>query len=508
MPRTGGFLVAVPQHFFTNDALLDGAMSDEGQLGPSREFTGPLFEEDDEGGEVAVGLDSSFMMVDVLDSALAQMDEYDPVTDPTSDVAPFTAIHPAAVVNLSQVVGVIQDWLNAVGNGTRMDFYTAREEPDPPKAAAPKKATKKVSTAVLAERIEALTAQMQFLAAQQQAAASPPKQNSPRSVVPAGGQGLGQGFPSAVPPVSQGMALAPHSAVAKVAQLVGPPPRSKAAPGAPQGQLVAGVAPGAETEPEKMGVMTQALMDQSSAITALVAHLASGDPVGDLAASSSSATGGHGLNMRGVARRERMQRELAEGSSSYFLQFHQQLFRKMHPARPVPRTEQEIAASQVTMTSYLERFGNYKQNREGAMILWSLAHCVDCAAMDDLQGTREHLALLCASLDQACHDGNWSVAWVLNLLDEPPSSMFQEKPPSVSNLGRPFAGMVPGQWAAASLAYLKEMELLSSKKTEAKPAKAPAAAKAEDATNPSSPKRKPRFPKKPKAGADAPPKDQ
>lgn len=132
------------------------------------------------------------------------------------------------------------------------------------------------------------------------------------------------------------------------------------------------------------------------------------------------------------------------------------------------------------MAAYLERFGSYRQNREGAMILWSLAHCVDCAAANDFQGTKEHLALLSASLDQACHDGNWSVAWVLNLLDEPPSTMFLDRPPAVSNLGRPFAGMVPAQWAASSLAYLKEMELLTTKKAEAKSPKAPANQKAED----------------------------
>lgn len=91
-----------------------------------------------------------------------------------------------------------------------------------------------------------------------------------------------------------------------------------------------GLGPEVGQDPEHLGLVTQALMEQSSAITSLVAHLASGDAIRELA-SSSSTVGGHGLNMRGVSRRERMQRELAEGSSSYFLQFHQQLYRKMFP---------------------------------------------------------------------------------------------------------------------------------------------------------------------------------
>jgi len=66
------------------------------------------------------------------------------------------------------------------------------------------------------------------------------------------------------------------------------------------------------------GQMFSALSQQSAALTQLVAHLAGGDPMSDLA--GHSGTTGLGLNTKGVARRERMQSDLAQRSSNYFLQ--------------------------------------------------------------------------------------------------------------------------------------------------------------------------------------------
>ena len=100
---------------------------------------------------------------------------------------------------------------------------------------------------------------------------------------------------------------------------------------------------------------------------------------------------------------------------------------------------------------------------------------------------------MAASLDQAALDGNWSIAYLISLLEEPPSQMMSEKQNPLSSLGRPFAGMVPAQWSAVALAYLREMDLLQNRKNESKIAKP---VKREDPTP--SPKRRPKFPKKPK----------
>lgn len=140
LPRQGGLLLAVPVHYLFSDSLLDGGLGTEDSiLGPSREFVAPLIEEDDEGGEALVGIDASFLVVDVTDGVLGQLDEYDPVTDPTSDVAPYTAMHPAAIVSLSGILAPVMDWIASTGNGTRVDFYTARKKQERARVPNPKK---------------------------------------------------------------------------------------------------------------------------------------------------------------------------------------------------------------------------------------------------------------------------------------------------------------------------------------------------------------------------------
>ena len=165
-----------------------------------------------------------------------------------------------------------------------------------------------------------------------------------------------------VPSLSAGLS---HGTLPQAASLmVGPPPRTKALPetlpvqDAPAAVPMAGWSRGGAGEAEVVSAISQ----QSLAITQLVAHLAGGDPLMDLAASSSS--GGIGLSSKGVARRERMQADLANRTSSYFMQVQQQLFKRMNPLKPVPKTPEELAASSPSMTSYLERHGGYKQHRE------------------------------------------------------------------------------------------------------------------------------------------------
>ena len=245
--------------------------------------------------------------------------------------------------------------------------------------------------------------------------------------------------------------------------------------------------------------VTRALVQQSAAISNLVAHLTGGDPLTDLATSSSSSAS---IHTKGVARRERMQSELALGNSGYFLQVLQQMHRKMYPARPVPKTEAELAGSGVTMTSYLERFVSYKDKTEHGMLMWLLAHVVDAAIEGNVHLMKEHLALTVASLEQASMDGNWSVAYLISLQEEPPSQIFSQKAPTVSALGKPFSPLVPGAWSATALAYLKEVEVLSAKKAEAKAGKTPTPKAGDPTAAPASPPKRPRFPKKPKAKAE------
>ena len=130
---------------------------------------------------------------------------------------------------------------------------------------------------------------------------------------------------------------------------------------------------------EEVGIAA-AIHQQSSAVMALVAHLTSqsGDVLGDF--SSVSLQSG---TTKGVQRRERMQNDLASGSSTYFIQMMQQLHRRLHPSRPVPQDESELMG--ISVLQYLERQGGYRSHRELGLVAWVLGHAIDAAAAGDFQ---------------------------------------------------------------------------------------------------------------------------
>ena len=333
--------------------------------------------------------------------------------------------------------------------------------------------------------------QVKALALQQQTIL---EMNQGTSATPA----FGASMPAKLPSVSAGLPQALPSGLPKLGNLLGPPPKSKP-PAAAAGAVDVGV-PNAVLNAESPQGFSQALMQQSQAITSLVAHLTSGDALTELGSSASSS---HGLHTKGVMRREKMQQELANGSSNFFVQVQQQIHKRMFPSRPLPKDENELVNTGATLCGYLEKFGGYKNRAETAMIMWMLGHAMDAAASGDDRLCKEYLALTVACIEQSVVDGgSWNLAYVLSLLEEPPSQVFSEKTAAVSSLGKPFAALVPPTWSAVSLAFLKELDLLTTKKAEA--GKPKVAAKAEE-PGPPSPKRRPKFPKKPKAGGEASP---
>ncbi len=118
---------------------------------------------------------------------------------------------------------------------------------------------------------------------------------------------------------------------------------------------------------------------------------------------------------------------------------------------------------------------------------------VDAAAQGDLHQVRERLALMMVSLEQRVVDGDWAIAFLLSLAEDPPISLFMDKSSTLSPFGKPFSSLVPPQWAFVTLAYIKEMEILQNKKPDSPKRNA----KPVDPEKPS-PKRKRRFPKKPR----------
>ena len=60
----------------------------------------------------------------------------------------------------------------------------------------------------------------------------------------------------------------------------------------------------------------------------------------------------------------------------------QQLHKRLHPSRPVPRGEDEM--SHLSFLEYLEKTGGLKHAREPGLILWLLGHAIDAAAVEDI----------------------------------------------------------------------------------------------------------------------------
>ena len=129
-----------------------------------------------------------------------------------------------------------------------------------------------------------------------------------------------------------------------------------------------------------------------------------------------------------------------------------------------------------------------------------LGHSIDCLIQNDVHMAREHLALLVCALEQAAVDsGQWSLAFLISLSEEPPVQLYQDRISTMTQAGRPFAPLIPASWCAIALSYLKELEILTNRKSEVASPKAKASPKAGAEQDAPSPKRRPRYPKKPKA---------
>ena len=512
--RSGGLLLAVPTHALDPDALVDEMSGiGDGILGPSKSLSADLLAEDDNGTVFETGKKVRFFVVDFTDDILAFLRECDAAMDPEAALVPFDETFPLGLPRIEGLNEQVYAWVSSQEVG-RAHFYSAREEPASPKADVPgavvppakKAGMKKPTNAMLAEQIEVLKAQIAAMSVQ-----AAPQTPPPRGVDPAGGQDvLGpqrRGATAKVPAVSStlagGGALGTPllANVQEAAKMVGPPPKVRAVPPFPNRQ-------GGQPDPSLLqdpsnwmnastmnDPMLQALAQQSNALTALVAHLASSsDPLSDLSQGGTSSS----TTTRGVQRRERLQSELASGSSNFFLTVSQQMHRRMFPSKPVPKTESDLAGSGISLLSYLERFGGFRQQKEIGLCLWILGHSFDAMLQGNTDLAKEHLALLLVAMEQSALDqGDWTLAFLLSLSEEPPVQLYQDRMVSMHGQGRPFSPLVPSSWSAVCLAYLKEMEVLNSKKAETVP-RAKSAPSPPTADPAASPKRRVRYPKKPK----------
>ena len=285
---------------------------------------------------------------------------------------------------------------------------------------------------------------------------------------------------------------------------VGQPPRVRAAPvHQPAGSFPEDeptVPPEEQEEmPQVSDPVAQSLMIQQRALTSLVAHLTS-DGLHDLGTSSSSSA----LSLKGSAKREKLLADLSARRGGFLLKVAQNAFRRLKPTEPLPQDLPSFNGKAI-FAKYLERQGGFGGGqRDLGLVMWLLANIADLMVAGDQLGAQEMLALTLVALEQAAQDGGkWEVAWLLSLQEDPPAGVFAHKPQTTNPRLRAFAPLCPPEWATTTLAFVKEADLISTRRQEALPTKKPAGGqKDEKEEGPRKPKG-PRHPKRPKGEEQA-----
>ena len=145
----------------------------------------------------------------------------------------------------------------------------------------------------------------------------------------------------------------------------------------------------------------------------------------------------------------------------------------------------------------MERFGGFGRHRDLGLLLYQLMSVMDFLQVDNIGAAQEVVSLLVVALDQAVMDGGrFDLAALLTLQEDPPSTIFVNRQQSSLSRARAFTPLADQRWVTVALAYVKELDVIATKRMELSgggPSKASASADA-------APKSKPAAKKKGKGG--------
>ena len=442
---------------------------------------------------------------------------------PLELVVPFDLSRPELVPDPAVLLQLALDWAAAAGAPERLQYYSAEEgptEPQPrqrrtvlrlskddvpqpaasalPSGGAPQKPPqpKRITTATLASQLESLSSTLPTLV----------KSMEELSVRQAAMEKQMAAGPAA--PLSQplGLGIRPKPAGTPALGLLGPPPRTARTNPQPQLPLMGpeGAAEAvAEEAKEEFGLpappsdtLSQAVLEQSRALTCLVAQLAgaSGDLLSDAAGPAAH------LNARGAGQRAKMQEELSSDKGVFYAAVLQNMAKRMAPASNLSSEPAELLQQGVCLSRYWERFGGFAGQRDLGAIAHSLAHAMDAMQAGRINQAADHLALLAVCVEQMSMDsGRAELGYQLTWLEEPPASMFAARSSKSAMHTRAFAPLASQRWVAIVLSYIKELDVIATKRADMRKGGAPSASGSgtkdedgEDASPPSRPKRPPR----------------
>ena len=391
----------------------------------------------------------------------------------------------------------------------RVQYYSAEENvpapvavPLPPKKPEKAEPKKKITNAVLADQLSELSQALPSIMQELQ-------DLKEKQAHFEGALGSQTPLPHGAPPHKQPFpAVGQRASLQDFAKKVGIAPKTKASPvpvirldtqdvpfnddpNVPAADLLETFDAAADPP-----TMTQAIFQQSQAMNALVAHLVgSQDPLTDLASSSSTS-----LSTKGAGRREKLQQQLANRNGDFFLQVCHQALRRIKPLEPLPTSLKDLPKKAI-FSKFMEKQGGLAGQRDFALMLWLLCQIGDAMVVQDHKGAQELLALTLVSVDQAAQDGGkWDLAYLLSLQEDPPQSIYTSKGSSTNPRLRSFSPLCPQPWATTALAFVKEQDVIATRRAETSGARKSAGANQDQVENSENPPRKTRFPKKPKKG--------
>ena len=485
--RRGGFLLALPVEVFSREELEATSDADtEALLGPHVVLQVPGIR--DEGvGLTPAGVDVDVLVVDVSEGVSPGLFKF---ADAGVREDLLLGFHGdvSIVPDLVQLQTLVSDWLGG-GGDQRMAFYSAESEElvMTPKATPKAKASKakgggekaaavsgppakkaSMSTPkMVAEQIKSISALLPQMA--QQLESLQTEQKRMRDIVHQ------QGMAPPPRPSQMPVTMQPQD----FARMIGSPPRTKnMSMSPPPFQVPDRESPlrvnmdsslevqeqAEELEPLPHGDhLAMAVLEQSRALTTLVAHLQAGDPLLDSQATSS------GNSSRGAVGREKLQKELSNRTGGFMMSVAQNMFRRLRPASQCPNSLEEMGRTDVSMLQYLERFGGFGNCKDMGIVQYALSFIMDMAIRGDIEGIREHVALLVVGIDQYVQDGGrWDLGFQLMLLEDPPQQMWSYKNPAAAHTGRmkAYSPLCPQKWATISLAYTKEIDYIHSRRLE------------------------------------------
>ena len=475
MKREGVVLLAMPATFMPQESLDAGnSESEDGVLGPSFVTRVPAVIY--EGGIVSpTGEEVDVLVVDCKSDILRHMRHFYHQEEITYN---FDEDSPFAFPSVHALLPRIKEWVSQSAE-TRAAFYTPAEDEGElvppvlspqPKRRGPGKALpsgvgakpKRPTTASLAVEMRGLMDALPQISQQLSQISERQLVLEQSIVVPkkASAMPLGQTFSHTL--------ASPPPPLSDLAKSLMPPPRTQSKQNLGLLALTAPPKPVElmELESEKQGAdhqssqtsdsaLAKAVFAQSQALTTLVAQIAgaSSEPFTELAGASM------GAGTRGAATRARLQAELAQHRGVFFQSVMQSMCRRMAPTSSASLTAEEM--------KYLERCGGYGRTRDLGQLQYQVMLIFDFLMAENIPAAMDGVALLAVTLEQASLDGGrMELATLLCLQEDPPQSIFMHRQLASTSRAKAFAPLADQRWVTCALAFLKEMEVIASKRAE------------------------------------------